>query len=316
MRRLRVAATLGCLATLFAVTSASAAPDTWVSGTGVDAGVCSPNAPCRSFQYALQHTKDNGTIAVASSGIFDGVSIRKPVTISAEHVVAILRTAASCGAVICINVQNGLVTLRGLTIDPMKRGANGIEIAGGNGLRLKDDVIRQSRVGLLVTSPGGAFGVSLEVGDSLITSNDLGIRVVAARVTHVTGLALLHTRVFENTDGILFDDPGAGGKIFASLSNSLVAGHAGYGIRAVGPSADTNGRPFVAVTLDRTAVLNNKQGIVVDGTGSRVRIGNSTINGNSVALRTIRGGVIPSYGTNQIDGNGGGETPTLTIPNQ
>ena len=314
MRKLTLAsAVIGHLAG--ASSAAAAPPDTWVSGAGVDAGGCPVTAPCRTFQYALKRTRDNGIIAVASSGSFAGVNINKPVTIVAEGVVAILRTPANCGAVVCVNTGNsGAVTLQGLVIDPMQSGADGIRVLSVGWFHLKQGIVRQSRIGLLAIAPSSSFWGKLEVSNAVLTGNDLAIRIVA---TNQTRVALDRVRLHNNGRGIFFDDSSQAGTISASVTDSVIAGHAGYGIQAATTGPGQGGiYPNVSVTLDRTAVLNNGHGIVADGQAARVRLGNSTVTGNGVALRSINNGAIPSYGTNKIDGNGSGEAPTLVIPQQ
>jgi hypothetical protein len=295
-----------------ASSAAAAPPDTWVSGTGVDTGNCPATAPCRSFQYALKRTREHGIIAVQSSGVFAGVDVTKPVTIAAEGVVAILRTPAKCGAVVCVN-SAGHVTLRGLVVDPMRNGADGVRLLNVGVFHLQQSIVRQSRFGLLATAPGSPDG-KIEVSSSVVTGNDLGIRIVA---TNESKAVFDRVRVYNNSNGIYFDDSARNGTISASVTDSVVAGNAGYGILAVTTGPGHNGiYPNVSVTLDRAAVLNNGRGIVVNGGAARVRLGNSTVTGNGVALRSLNNGAIPSYGTNKIDGNGSGEAPTLVISHQ
>jgi hypothetical protein len=49
---------------------AQAASETWVSGTGTDAGNCPITAPCRTFAFAHTQTNNNGAINVLTSGNF------------------------------------------------------------------------------------------------------------------------------------------------------------------------------------------------------------------------------------------------------
>lgn len=313
MRRLWFAFTIAVVGAVVPSSSANAAPDTWVSGTGVDTGNCPATAPCRSFQYALQQTKDGGTIAVVSSGSFAGVRITKGVTIIAEGVVAILRTPANCGAVVCVDAKQGTVTLRGLIIDPLHSGADGIRVSNVRSLHLKGDIIRQSKIGIFERSPGSAIDGKLDITDSTLTENDQAVRIVGSGETKS---AFDRVRIHDNTNGIAFDNTANGGTIVSAISDSVIAGQTGDGIRAVGPAQGTWYEPTVSVTLDRAAVLDNATGIISGGTATRVRLSNSTITGNKVALRSANSGAIPSYGTNKIDGNGASEMPTTTIPSQ
>lgn len=312
MRRSWFALGLAVLAVTLRSPSADAAPYTWVSGTGVDTGACPETAPCRSFQYALTQTRDGGTIAVRSPGIFAGVRINKSVTLMAEGVVAILRTAAAnCGAVVCVDANQGVVTLRGLTIDAMHSGADGIRVRNVGLFFLQQSTIRQSRIGLLVTCAADIYDGKSDVVDSTFTENDQGLKIVANRASTI---ALHRVRVQGNAEGVLLESTGSSDTINASIADSVIAGQTGSGIRAV--SRLQSQTLIVRVTTDRTAILYNRQGIVADGSSASVGIADSTITGNSVALRALRGGAIPTYGTNKLDGNGSGETPTGSLANQ
>lgn len=311
MMRLWPCAAFALLGTIASTPVAAAAPDTWVSATGADSGNCAAAAPCRTLQYALSQTRKGGVIAVRSSGSFDGVRINnKWVTIVADGVVAILRTAASCGAVVCIN--SGNVTLRGLIIDPMGRGVDGIVVSNVGMLHVSRSTIRQTGTGIRSNGTSAPFYGEIDIDNSTITESEQAIKIVTKQ--HAK-LSLVRTRIHDNADGISLINAGAG-TIVASIADSLIAGQGGYGIHAVGPAQTSGAPPAVGVTVDRTAVLDNGIGVAAAGSGARVRIGNSTITGNAVALRSIGGGAIPSYGTNKLDGNGSGEAPTVTIANQ
>jgi hypothetical protein len=69
------------------------------------------------------------------------------------------------------------------------------------------------------------------------------------------------------------------------------------------------------VTVDRSASVNNGNGIVANGAGATIRIGNSTVTGNINGL-FANGGAIASYGTNKVNGNtaaNGDPTSTITM---
>ena len=73
---------------------AQAANETWVSGTGTDAGNCPRTAPCRTFQFAHDQTNNNGAINVLTSGNFGPLTITKPISIVADGVEAVINTGA------------------------------------------------------------------------------------------------------------------------------------------------------------------------------------------------------------------------------
>jgi hypothetical protein len=66
------------------------------------------------------------------------------------------------------------------------------------------------------------------------------------------------------------------------------------------------------VLVDRTASVNNTTGISAVGAGATIRIGDSTISGNTTGL-ALSTGAIRSYGTNKVDGNTTDGSPTSII---
>ena len=67
---IRSLATLFVLAISLFITSSIAQAQiqrTFVSTTGTDAGNCNPNAPCRTFGYAMTQTASGGEIIALTS---------------------------------------------------------------------------------------------------------------------------------------------------------------------------------------------------------------------------------------------------------
>ena len=129
---------------LAVATTAQAAGETWVSGTGTDTGLCPVTAPCRTFAFAHNKTNSNGAIYVLSSGNFGPVIITKPISIVAEGVEAVVNTAVGGAA---IKIQAGasdIVSLRGLTIDLRGTANDGISFVSGAALHVQNCVIRRS----------------------------------------------------------------------------------------------------------------------------------------------------------------------------
>ena len=115
-------------------TTARAAPETWVSGTGSNAGNCPITAPCRTFAFAYGQTNNNGAINVLSSGNFGPFTIAKPISIVAEGVEAMINTGAGGAGIIVQAGANAIVSLHGLTIDLHGTNNNGISFVSGAAL--------------------------------------------------------------------------------------------------------------------------------------------------------------------------------------
>ena len=289
--------------------TAQAAQETWVAGTGSDAGNCPITAPCSTFAYAHTQTNPGGSINVLSAGSFGPVTITQPISIIAEGVEAVINTgtgggAGGAGAAITVNGPSGIVvSLRGLTID--LTGSNGINFVSGRALHVHKCVIRRTVEGIRFSPASGTS--ELYVSDSVIANTfSTGIAVFptgsgGAKVA----LDRVHVENSSGGNGIAFYGNTTTGSIKATVRDSVSAGNGSAGIAAA-----ESGSGKVDVTIDRTASVNNGTGILTSGAGATIRIGDSTVSGNATGLATS-GGAIASYQTNKINGNSNdGVTPT------
>jgi hypothetical protein len=310
-----VAITCGLLAN---AASAWAAAETWVSGTGSNAGACPIAAPCRTFSYAHGQTSAGGTINVLSAGDFGPLTITKSISIVADGVQAGILGGGSIGAAIKIQAGvGGIVTLRGLTIDLRGTDNDGISFLSGTVLHVHDCFIRGSTHGIRFTPTTTS---ELYVADSVIADSSTkgaGGVWVAPTGSSIVKVVLDRVRVENSgTAGISFF---LGGDTVASISaivrdsvaagsSKLAAGNGGPGIVASGYGSGT-----AKVMVDRSAFAHNGAGVLVIGARATILIGDSTLTGNHTGLSILSGGVIESYGTNKVSGNVNDGTPTSTI---
>ena len=286
-------------------TAARAAVDTWVSGTGSNAGSCPITAPCKTFQYAHSQTNANGSINVLSSGSFGPLTITKSISIVADGVEALILSGNN-GAAVKIQAGAGdIVSLRGLTIDLRGTANIGISFFSGAALHVHNCVIRRTTDGIRFAPASGTS--ELTVADSVIADTSQGGILVFPSGSGGAKVVLDRVRM-ENTSGsgILFTGQATDGSITATVRDSVSAGNGNTGI-----FADAFGGDTTVVTVDRSAAVNNGTGIFANG--ATIRIGDSTVSGNTTGLSTINGGTIASYGTNKVDGNGTDGAPTSTI---
>jgi hypothetical protein len=287
---------------------ASAAPATWVSGTGSDAGSCPITAPCKTFQFAHGRTNAGGTINVLSPGSFGRLTITKSISIVADGVEAAILGGGSIGAAVLIQAGAGdIVSLRGLTIDLRGTDNDGIRFDSGAALQVHNCVIRRSEYGIIFAPASGTS--ELHVADSVIAdTRQEGIRFQpgASGSAHAT---LERIRVENSASaGIIFGGTLTTGSVTATVRDSVSAGAVSAGIQA-----QDSGSGTTTVMIDRSASVNNDSGIVAFGAGATIRIGDSTVTGNGTGLETVNGGTIASYGTNKVNGNGTEGVPTSTI---
>jgi hypothetical protein len=287
---------------------AQAAAQTWVSGIGTNAGNCPITAPCRTFQFAHNRTNAGGTINVLSAGSFGALTITKSVSIVADGVEAAILGGGAIGAAILIQAgADDIVSLRGLTIDLRGAADIGISFVSGAALHVHNCVIRKSTNGIDFTPASGTS--ELTVADSVIADiSTIGIRVVPTGSAGAQA-TLDRVRVENGGHGIVFGGSTTTGSIAATVRDSVSAGNsAGTGIHV-----EESGGGTTVVTVDRSASVNNGNGIVANGAGATIRLGDSTVTGNINGL-FANGGVIASYETNKVNGNGFDGSPTSTIP--
>ena len=288
-----------------ATTAPAAAIQTWVSGTGTDAGDCPVTAPCRTFQYAHGQTSVGGVISVLSAGDFGPLVIRKSISIVAEGVEALILGAGAANAAITIQAgANDIVSLRGLTIDMRGTGKTGIVFFSGAALHVQNCAIRRSVHGISAQLSSGTTS-KLHVSDTAVAdTSDNGINVFVGS-TAIAKVVLDRVRV-ENAGQSGVRAAGRG-SVTATVRDSVLKGNANAGI-----NAGVIGTGIVTVMVDRTVVVDGFRGVSAAG-GTTIRIGDSTVTGNATGLFTAGNGVIASYGTNTVNGNGTDGVPTSTI---
>jgi len=306
---------LAVIGSLFVhATPAQAAVETWVSGTGTNAGNCHATAPCKTFQYAHNHTNPGGTINVQSSGSFGDLTITKSISIVADGAVAMIRTVAACGAGICINAgANGVVNLRGLTIEGTGT-ASGILLTSAKILRVQKSFIRKAADAIFFrpSSASELYVTDTTLADN--TANGITVDALAGPLGPTTAKVSLDRIHLENNDSgiIIMLSTSAANVVNASLRDSVVAGNRNIGIYA----GHANGNGSVRLMIDRSAVLGStNSGIVAAGANAKVFVGDSTFSGNAFAMSPA-GGTIATYGTNKVHGNGADGSSNGTVTYQ
>jgi hypothetical protein len=282
--------------------------ETWVSGTGSNAGACPITSPCRTFAFAFGQTSAGGTIHVLSSGNFGPLTITKAISIVAEGVDAMINTAAGGAAIIVQVGGTAIVSLRGLTIDERGTANDAISFVSGAALHVRNCTIRRAQVGIRFAPAGTS---ELYVADSVIT--DTSLDGLFIHPSGSGGAKVMVDRVrAENATGNGFEFSGSNttGQITATVRDSVAAGNAANGIVAF----DGDGSGATKVMIDHTAAVNNtNSGVVSVNAGATIRIGDSTVTGNGTGLNAAAGAVLESYGTNKVDGNGTDVSGATTI---
>jgi hypothetical protein len=280
---------------------------TWVSGVGDDVNPCSRTAPCKTFAGAISKTAAGGEINCIDSGAYGAVTITKSITISCEDVEAGVLHSSTNGIVINA-LASDKVVLRGLDINgapPTAAGLNGIRFLAAGSLTVDDCLIHGSGGaapnGNGIVIANSSLVAKVQVINSKIIGNGAGTGGAGIQVspTGSGGVALTvdNTLLLNNTVGLRADSAGTSGAIDVSVVDSTATGAPYHGFVALG-----NGGP-VRMMLNRVTSSNNLgEGLRSVGAGALIRVGDSVVTGNGTGLVTS-GGVIQSYGNNQINGN-------------
>jgi Right handed beta helix region len=283
---------------------AQAGPNpTWVSGTGTDSGACTRAAPCKTFAFAITQTAAGGEIDVLDPADYGTVTIAKAISIVNDGVgVAAIGAANGHGVTINAGATDS-VHLRGLTIDGLGTGKSGIHFEAGGNLAIENCVIRGFINAGINISPSTAS--SFSVSNTIASNNRLeGILVNPKSV--LSGV-LSKVTANNNFNGI---------NVFGSSNVTIVdseASHNGYIVFSV-PSAGVLAQGTNTVVMVRNSVASyNVVGLYAGSSGSILRVAHSVVTGNYTGVNGFGGGIIQSYGDNDIDGNNNNNTGGLTV---
>ncbi len=294
---------LGVIATACALLTGSptayAAAQTWVSGTGTDTGNCQIAAPCKTFAFAQSKTGNRGSINVLSSGNFGPVTITKAISIIARGEVALVNPPDNGDAIAIQARAEDVVLLEGLTINVTSNFSNGISFISGKSLHVQNCIIRDGGFGIEYVPSTGTS--ELFISDTAVVGSSAA-SIFIRPSGNASVLATLNRVRAENSTGgntgVIIRGTDTTGSVKGTVRDSVSAGHGSAGLEV-----SESGTGTTAVSVDRTALVNNSFGVSVSGAGATVRIGDSTVSGNSTGFITSSGGVIESYGTNNTAGN-------------
>lgn len=300
------------LAALLPASPAQAqATRTWVSGVGDDANPCSRTAPCKTFAGAISKTAANGEINCIDPGGFGAVTITKSITIDCDGTFGSILAAGTNG--ININGAGIVVKIRNISIQGAGTGLIGINFINGKSLAVENVIIMNFRSGsaLGIRFAPSAVASLLFVSDTYVQNNGIapgtggGISIAPA-VGGTAGVVLERVRLlFNNGAGIGLVS--TSGPISFSMHDSVVAQNTNIGIVVAATSA-------ITALFDRTSITNNgAAGLSVTGANATLRIGDSTITGNTPGV-SVASGTLQSFKNNKIAGNTPDGTPITAFP--
>src|SRR5437762_8728152 len=281
------------------------------SENGNDANDCARLTPCRTFQAAHDKTLPAGEITVLDPGGYGAVTITKTISIINDGVgEAGLLVSGGLGGITINAGASDAVSLRGLTVKGIGfGGGNSVVFNSGKSLTIENCAIRNLD-GTFPLGRGIAFvptvSSSLAVSNTVIADNSFAGIDVRPSGTTLAVRATLNRVEFYGNGFAGFNGTGSGttgGTIDATVVDSVSARANNFGFRLELFPGQTVGR----LSIVRSVSANNGTGIVATGANATVRVGQSTVAGNTSGWTTTQGGILQSYGDNNVDGNAGDE---------
>jgi len=260
---------------------------TWVSGVGDDANPCSRTAPCKTFAGAISKTAAGGEINVLDPGGFGAVTITKSITISSEGFEAGVLVSGTNGIIVNVPNATDSVVLRGLDLEGLGTGLNGITVITGGTVHVEKCTINhftQSGINFAPTVANSRLFVvdTIVRNNGVLPSSGQGILINPSAVATVKA-SLDHVRIEGNIAGLKTQGPST-----TSVSDSVASSNNFAGFSAAASPA--------VINIERSVSANNGTGVVCNST---VRIGNSSITGNTAAVAGTQN--CSSFLNNDID---------------
>src|SRR5579884_2355345 len=170
------------------VGAAPSANRAWVSGHGVDqAGCGAPASPCRTFQYAHDNVvASGGEIDVLDPAGYGPITITKALSIVNDGVgVAGVQQGTSGADAIVVNAgASDAVSLRGLSVEGLNNGQNGLTFNSGAALTIANCAFRRfSNDGIFINASGA---MTFSIADTSIDGDSYGVDIEGTAA--VTGI--------------------------------------------------------------------------------------------------------------------------------
>ncbi len=281
----------------------------WVSASGNDGNNCSQATPCRTFSRALSRIASGGEIDVLDSGDFGPLTINKSVSLISAGPLGGIQAGA--GSAITINAgPNDKVVLRGLTLDGLGTGANGISFTAGGSLYVESCTVNDfSQYGIDFAPTNGSG--RLFVTDTLLRNNGVGGTGGGLHLLATTGpgfvAAVEGLRAENNVFGLKAEVLGT-----VTIHNSLAAGNGYSGFSATAPSSPGSVKMLID---DSVSTHNGTNGILANGFAT-VTLSKVVVTDNQNGLNFALGGLILSFGNNKVQDNATDGVPSQTITNR
>ncbi len=292
---------------------AQTATRAWVSGHGTDAAGCgAPTNPCRSLQYVHDNIIEaGGEIDILDPAGYGAITISKALSIVNDGVgtAGVQQGTAGQNAITINAGPSDNVTLRGLNIDGLGSGANGIVFNSGASLTIVNCVVRHfasdatftgngiTGNGILIQPSSGT--VNFLIANTILADNAfIGLAFQPSGTATANG-TIDHATASNNNFGIVLNVTGAnGGTSDIAVSNSIASNNSVYGL---GVSSSNNA---LTVSIDLSAFNNNiVAGIYANGP-TTVMLGRSVVTSNFTGVsNSTSSNAFYTFGNNDIARN-------------
>ena len=284
-----LATALAC--TYFAAPAQAQSPRTFVSAAGSDSNPCSFALPCRHFQAAVTATSLGGEVDALDPAGYGPITITQAITIEGQGWSYVAPPAGGNG--ITINAVSGNVAIHGVSLNGVGIAAptTGILFNSGASLTVRDSVIQNFTSYGINFQPNTSTHSRIFVSNTLLSDNGAsGIEILPSGSGTVIG-TISHVSMEGNGFGLGVVSVGPVTNV--TVSDSVASDNGADGVVSSGPAS---------VMVRNSTITNNGAGLEADTSGV-LRITRSTITGNGTGWLNSSGGVVLSYGDNNIDGN-------------
>jgi hypothetical protein len=277
-----LAALAACL--FFASFADAQATRTWVSGVGDDANPCSRTAPCKTFAGAISRTAAKGEINCLDPAGFGSVNITKAITIDCFGTVGGVLAASVHGIIVNAGATDAVV-LRGLDINGVGTGFDGVRFLAGGSLHVENSVISGMNNGIVVGAAGDIF-----IKNTYIRNN-ASIGIYIAGPSGLARAVIEKSTVENHTYGLV-----AASNSRITTRDSVYSGNSSTGVLAQGTGAPAE------VNVDNCVVTSNGVGLYSGDQGT-IRASTSVISDNNTGVTFAGSGVAATYLNNKLYGN-------------
>lgn len=295
----------------FASLAQAQATHTWVSGVGDDANPCSRTAPCKTWAGTISKTAAFGVMHCLDPGGFGAVTIVKSMTILCEEHIGFITASGVTAININLPLASDRVTIRGLTIDGIGTGVNGISFIGAGSLFVQEVNIRGMAQNGINFAPSSGLAQLHVSADTVITDNNGGNTSFAGiLIKPISGananVSISGAQLAHNANGVFADASGGGGISNFTVKDSVLSGNSNCGLVVVSSGAAFSG------IVDSSMLSLNNFGIAMAGSAATLRIGGNTISHNATGVSNA-GGTLESFKNNQIVANLTNGTPIPAV---